>query len=615
MTVATAEDLIWFANQKVERIIAPPYDPNMLVTPFSRYSDTVYVFNRNNLTPGNKHKSELDFLSKNKFGDMIIKLEENTDEGLIELLRQITVAYFFRTDALQNHRVHVYKVGTLHRKFKAIKRLIVAAKICGASGQQDINTNLLNEVLTFLKKDEAQMSASYEVIEDLWHFNKAMLIYPPLELDAGYIVKGRHAVDNTVPKGRSAIPEEVISKIISASLEYISKSDNIIELINMIISGEWRSNKQVRQALIRELKANFPRLKSRGMYGYYKGAESILLMACANIIFFALGLRPSELLSIKRNAVFAVYDAQDSGDGRTYVTFTRYKGAEIPQAKRLLVSNRLREIGDVLDKLVEVRQSKSDYYFSLRGKTEEMRTENLKGQQQHFCRANAIPFLITPYNWRKTTVDLLIRSFTNGLSYAAAILDHIHEGESVAYGLSTPQLRDDLLSGIYGIWAERTKSLLEYVMEGEELGGLAGKRFQDAFASQPSQWQQETDKDKFVAEMLERHILPVKVAEGVYCVKSPLARGACSKEATDLLADPARCRATCSYQLQLPERLQIVEENIHNIRAFLGNPAISHMQKVHAVRQLRDQLVAWPEAVGKLEAAMSEDNSLAEWFK
>lgn len=613
MNSNAAEDLLWFADQKVANTIAPPYSPHMPVTPLSKYSDTVYIFNKEKLTPGTKYKSRLDLLRNNRFGKIVACLDENDDAELLELLRQITVAYFFRSETCLNHRVHVYKAGSLYRKFMAAKRILVAAKLCGAKGPRDIDTDLLNKALRFMQNDEVVSAVYYEVLGDIGQFNRSKLLHPGLELENGYVVKNHRLVDNTVPKGKTALPETVLNDIISASLKHIADAEYIIDLIKRVNLRHWKRDKHVREALLLEIQLKFPEIKSRGFNSYWNGLELLLLMACANLIFFALGLRTSELLSIKRDSVLVVGD--EDGDGQTYVSFTRHKGKETPKTRKLLVSNKLREVGDVLEKLAILKRSQSDYYFSLRGETEEMKDKNLNSQLHRFCQMNDIPFAISAYNWRKTTVDLLIRSFTNGLSYAAAILDHIHEGESVAYGLSSPKLKDDLLSGIYGIWADRTKTLLEHALDGENLGGLAGKRFQEAFASQASQWQHEEDKDRFVAEMLQRQILPVKVAPGIYCVKSPLARGTCSKEATDLIADPARCRAICSHQLQLPERLQIVEENISNLQAFLCDPSISHMQKVYAVRQLRDQLIAWPEAVTKLEEAIAEDNSLRNWFE
>ncbi len=600
----------WFVEKKLEQVIKPPYAPEMQVTPLSQYSDNVIRFDRSTVPFGSKDKAKIDLLAAcllavgRKSG-----LHPERDARLLETLKQMAVCYIFRLDILPQRRVKVSSPSTAHRDIAQSRKFLTAVREAGLSCISELTPEICEKVLTLAAPGGKSRDLYIGVVRDLMIMSRCGLLIPPVGNYQFEFESSDEPHDTTAPKGKQALEEGETEALLALSIFYLNKASLIVDAI-AIIREDPLSPSRLKSKLASEL----PVVADLQDWTLESVLTILLSIACANLIFFHLGLRPSELLSLQRGFVRILEDGDALDLARVSLRFLRTKGMPKPKLREIKVHPMMKRVSDALEALLDVTQPSSNYIFPKESSDEELGGRMLVHKMNKFSSVNGIPIPLSGYNWRKTTIELITRLVTNGLSIAASLMDHLSKNETAGYALSNPLLQDDLQTSIIGIWRDRGGSLFKTAMAGQPLGGRAGERITQLLSPHITSLDIGLTEKEFVDDMVSQQVYPIKVAPGVYCVKTQGSRGACSKSSLDMMPDTANCSAVCAFQLQMPEREHVVRENLQGIGQFLDGQA-SRMQKRYAVQQLLDQLEAWPELKPVLEAHLSDNRKIRRWFK
>jgi len=606
---AAVEQLEWVVAIKVKEVKRPPYLPDMRFTPLSVYRDNVVLFPPDATTAGSKRKAVVNLLGAGRFkARKVAGLRKDIDAALLEALKQAAVCYIFTREILPLRRKKLSAVATIHREVISVRRLLLAFREVGVSCLSSVTPSRLREALTFAAGGNSS-DYHFEVFLDLIEMSRNGMLLPALP-DYDW----EHEVDDspkdlTAAKGKQALSESETEALLRPALEIFEHRSAIIDAIRDIRQHEV-SPIDVKASISQII----PVLQEIEPRHILDSLVVLIMIACTTLIGFHLGLRPSELLSLRRNFISSRSGSPALDEEKITLKFTRSKGVPRPVVRTIRVHPFLKLVADTLEDILDATGETSDHIFPSPSKHEEMSLADLSNRMRKFCRLIKAPAKVTGYSWRKTVIDLLVRLMTDGLTIAAVIMDHIDKNETAGYALSSPHLADDLQTGVRKVWSNRLAAIFEQATGPETLGGAAGIRFQQFLAEHTTATDLQMSQEEFVADAMSQHIYPIKVGPGKFCVKPPCARGSCSLISRDVLADSANCKAGCEHHLQMPERKKIVEENINNLKKFLNCKENSQMQKIYAVNQLCDQIEAWPDLRGLLESVIASDPSIRNWF-
>lgn len=608
--VEVAEEILWIANRKVETVMRPPYARGMQVTASSKYGDQFIYFDKTGFAPGSKHAAQFDFHGYVRLGNKRVNgLCPTNDASLLETLWQIVVCYIFRMDIFPKRKVKIVKGLTISHLAEIARRLLVAMREAGVTCISTLQRSTLNDALSLATGTGGGRRVCIDAFEHMIQMSHHGLLLPSLPKLEWEVEVAKEEKDTTKAAGKQPLSEDEIQVLLAASIKNVNRARVLLDCLRSIVSDSAEAG-NVRAFLSDEI----PEIASVPTHVVAHAVIVLLTISCANLIFFHLGLRPSELLSLVRGFLSITAASPDGSTQRIFVSFLRSKGVSKKKLRRIEVHPKLAEIAAILEEVNEVTRAQTDILFAIFGEEHEMSTSTLTWRMRRFCALSGIPVRLSSYNWRKSTIDLVARLITNGVTISAVIMDHSSKSETVGYALSSPRFKEDIQTAVMRVWAQRCGTLFESVGKPGALGGIAGKRIEKLLSPYITSEELGLTEDEFVSDMLARNIFPVQVAPGVFCVKPPLARGACSRASRDLMADTANCTAHCHHQVQLPERKQIVRGNIINLTTLLENKSTSRMQKSYAVNRLLDQLAAWPELRSELDATLSNAPQLKKWF-
>lgn len=239
----------------------------------------------------------------------------------------------------------------------------------------------------------------------------------------------------------------------------------------------------------------------------------------------------------------------------------------------------------------------------------EISTSHLGTNMKEFCRLACMEFNVTAYDMRNTLISHTAQAETGGLTQAQLAMDHKAKRTTAGYALSSPFVRDEIYSRCQSIYQDRTKMLLENSlhMGGQGLHGEQGRRIErnleTAMRTSAGVISREDVAKEFLQETLRRKVFPLPVAPGRFCFKPLQARGECSKSTKDSLADVGDCRCGCPYEVQTANRLELVQYEITELLGSLTSS--SELELEYWLRELADQLKAWPELEPQIRQALS----------
>ncbi len=604
--ISLDDQRLWIVVNALSLDASPPYRDDLEVTPGCFFGDHGWYFPLENLTPGRRKKNGIDFLTAANLANTVGRLIPGS--LLLLQLKDVGVVHVFRLDVLKS-RINVSNGGFFTERMTSIKRFFIAMKIIGLNSLSDLTPFNLPQVRALMSTTKADNFGF--ILSQLILISQAGLVRDGLRAYEWEIdVDDDDGEDTTSERGTQPLTAEEAGTLLKLSRTYISLSSEISSEIRAL-SDPISPQAAISNGLKAKLPANLQDLDAQ----WHSTTLHLLVeVSSANLGCYHFGFRPSELLSIRKGFIVTILDDPDDQDLR--IKFIRTKNVSTPTSRELRVDPYLREVEAAIEDVRDALNAQSDFIYSHPNSEWEMSYNRYLYRLKRFCQLHGLDFNLTGYTWRKTVVDIMVRVITEAIPILQHILGHVSETESVGYALSSPLLQPEIQAGVMQVYTRRAGTLFETATSSvTELGGLAGKRLQKLLSSDINSEDLGMTKEEFVEDCIAEGNFPIKVAEGVYCVRGKLGRGLCSIDSGDLLADPANCSAACNFQVQMPERRDVVKENMANLGKLLSSDTVPRMQKVHAVNQVNEQLVAWPELVEFREELLKLDPQLIKWFK
>lgn len=598
---------VWFVVNALSVEASPPYRGDLEVTPGYYFSDDGWYFPPENLTPGRRKKDGIDFVGKASFGNNVVgRLSSNS--LLLVQLKEVAVVHLFRLDVIKTW-LNVSNAGFFYEHMRAIKRFFIAMKTAGLNSLSDLSPLNLPEVRALMSGTKTR--AFGFILLKLIQISQAGLVRDGLkpykwEID----IDDEDGDDTTRERGAQPLTAEQAGLLLKLSKTYISLASEISAEIRALADPT-----SPKKAISKRLKSKIPAILDNLPNGKDRANLHLLVeIAAANLQSFHFGFRPSELLSIRTGFIVGLLSDPEGQDPK--IRFLRTKNVPTPTVRELRVDPYLREVELAVEDVRNAMNARSDFIYSHPNSEWEMTGTMLIYRLNRFCELHNLNFSITGYTWRKTVVDIMVRVITEAIPILQHLLGHISPTETVGYALSSPLLQPEIQAGVMQVYTRRAGTLFETATGSDaKLGGLAGKRLHKLLSPDITSEDLGLTKEEFVEDCIAEGNLPIKVAEGVYCVRGKLGRGLCSIDSGDLLADPANCSAACNFQVQMPERRDVVKENMINLGKLLESSTASRMQKRYAVNQVSEQLVAWPELIEFRDELIKTNPQLTQRFK
>jgi hypothetical protein len=601
------EHRMWSAQAQEQQQLRPPYAYDMQVTPISKYADPIWKFPPEWLPAGSRNRQKLMFLEKAFIEGVQAGLFAGKDDILIDQLKQ-TMCFIIFSGEMMDRRI---AVATIHGRFSSLKKIFVAAKVAGFSSLGEIDAISFQKVRALLPAV----------------FNESLLLALNLLLrscKSGFVVDGitdyeieveseARTFDTTNIAGEEVLSDEEYAKLVDKACILFDHYDEY----KVLVRNVW--NDRSTSLEVREwLAVHFPKVASLRVDGIRNLAPRLLQTSAAMKLGFAFGPRPNELLSLEIG--FLRPDDVDPKIHGERITFEVSKNKkDYPGFERTFPVDPVWEL--------EIVQDALEFVYGLYGGTSnrlftgpklegEISTSQLILNIKEFCRLAGCELNVTGYSARTTLISHTAQSLDGGLTQAQLAVEHRSKRTTAAYALSSPSVRQEIYQKSQSLGENRTTMLLEQteIMGGPGLQGEQGRRIEQSLtraldASSGVITKKEV-AEQFLEETNRRKIYPLPVMPGVFCFKPLPARGECSKRSNDLLPDVGRCSPRCPYGVQMEYRRELVRHEIMEIIPTL--PAASNLQREYWLRQIADQLVAWPDLEPDLRIALEGHPELLE---
>ncbi|MEH2698997.1 MULTISPECIES: hypothetical protein [Rhizobium] len=606
------EQRVWYAACSLQVEVTPPYDDMLQVTPSSGMSEGSFFhqngwyFPPENIPAGRKAKDGVYFLSpcfysNNVTGYLLPR------SFLLRQLKEVGVVHLFRTEVIKDTRV-VPTAGFFYQHMSKMKRFFVAMKIIGLQSLSELTPFNLNDVQKLMHGLKAREFAF--ILTKLVKISRAGLVTDGLKnYDWEVDVDDDNGNDTTQERGAQPLTDVQAGALLTLSRTYISLAGEIAaEIVRL-------TDKSPKQRIISDdLLQKLPLIAENLPSNKHETTLHLLVeISVAHLSCYHFGFRPSELLSIREGFILSAGDNVELQEHR--IKFVRTKNVPAPTVRELRVDPYLLDVHTALQNVRKALGAKNDFLFAHPDAEWEHSTNLLLYRLRRFSQLHRQDFAVTGYTWRKTVVEMMVRIITEAVPILAHVLGHQSESEAVGYALSNPQLRPEIQAAVMQVYIQRAGTLFETATsKSSALGGRAGKRLQQLLSADINSEELGFTEAEFVEDAITRGNLPVKVAPGVFCVRGNLGRGLCSMNSGDLMADPANCSAACEFQVQMPERKQVVRDNIVYLEQYLRSKTPSRMQKRHAVNQINEQLAAWPELTEVRDDMLQRLPQLRKWF-
>ena len=576
----------------------PPYVLDMPATPLSVFGQNIWEYPVEWLAVNNRDRRFLDFEAPATFSDGAkIGLDPRRDEVLIRQLKEATWASLHRRHVFDGRRrSQLIKPGGAHGVLRRLRRLMLAFRQVGCASLSNVTPTTLVDAFGLLGSSGGEFDEMVGAFQDLVTLSRAGLIDGGILDHRFEIVPPDTAVpDASAARGWQPIPDDKVAELIRASNLYIDLADEIAVQIRIL--REDPSRHEDVYAWARERLPCGTRLGSQGLL---MTLTLVVHVSAANLVSFLGGLRVSELLSILTGFV-AISNGETTIDlGRLTMEFTTTKTVLSFRGERrqIIAHPRIADIGRALLLLKESLDTTGDYLFVPPGEDLPYVTNRFNYVLQRFCRLHAIDIEMSSHRWRKTVAAISVRVLTGATLHLKELFGHVGLGMTARYILSSPFIREEIRDLTLDEYRKRGRTMLESLSAfgGPGLGGRRGLDMEASFSALMRSQVTEDDLglqlDGFVEDMLRQGIFVVPVMPGVLCTKPATASGACSRSSGDSLADPARCSARCSYQVQESNRRDLVAWMVR--RAASNRGMWSPLEEVYWAEQCRDQIVAWP---------------------
>ena len=611
-----ADPVLWQAHTASETPTSPPYSAGMLVTPLSTFGEHCWTYPQDWASINNRKRLDRNFLSPAKpKGYPSNQLCPREDELLLLQFKEAMVAITSRRDVIATARARMRYLSATgaHNVHSQLRRFFVALKILGKKSLRQVTPNDLVDLTSMLATSHGGFVALSGCLRDLLLLSKHGLISAgllPLDFE---LIAPETITDISEPLGWQPFQDEVVADLIGLSNAYIDLAPAIAEQLRRLEEGG--HSEEVRRAVTDWAARTLPcgdLIANQHVSFVFIADRLVGLVQCAagNLLSFHTGMRISEQLSLKSG--FAVEAQKSEAGHEALLDFTTFKmvnsvhGAErtMPCHPRLLAAQRAIEL------VKSACGTTGDYMFVPRGDNLPYVTNAWNEVLKRFCKLHGLSIDVSSHRWRKTVAALAVRVLTGAALHLKELFGHESLAMTARYIMASPLIRDELRDLTLDEYRKRGRTLLESLVAsgGEGVGGRFGLELEERVSKLIS----DTDiteedigqtLDDFVEEMLNSGIFLLPVMPGVMCAKPFTGRGACATSSGDRLADPARCSARCSFQVQQANRKPLLLWTIKRVARRW--PQWSPLEQRYWAGQCRDQLTAWPDLVRELQQEIS----------
>ncbi|MFK4766731.1 hypothetical protein [Rhizobium sp. ZW T2_16] len=609
---------IAYLSLKVETANGPPYPRDMAVTELSRFGDNEWVENPDHLPSGYKGRGKYNF-----FGDVktpLGNIQMSPENGnLIRQFKEAMVGVKFHRYALElRHPFKVIKPITWLEHHQNFRRIFAASSSLSLICVSQILDSELEEMLRILDLGESGRVNFIQHIDYLKLLADRKLISTKTEMQSPDLSHPPVEVDTTTAAGAKVLNDDQIAQTLAISLNYYGEFKTIAAVIIDLRDAKFS------QSLARFWASQtFPSL----LLGPSTSVEFTLIalvqVSVGNLISYHLGVRPSELLSMKRNLLHSNQTEPKLDLSRMTIDFQTFKAIDaIGGEKRTLgISSILAEIIKGFEELLDTIEWPSEFLFAEPSSDHELSVNNWNYRLARFCELHQLEFNFTGASWRKTLIGVMVKVFTNPATEVGALVNHKSRRTSFGYAQSSPFVMQDFEEEYTRVIRSRFQTIFEGAtfFGGPGLGGKQGlmleQNLQDFFPRDLTERDLRMSVDEFIEDMLKQGVTPIVVRPGVFCVKGKNTAGLCSVSSGDSLPDTSKCTGRCSYQIQLDTAKETLLWEIEYIDQRLSKPGASSLQISYWINQLVDQVAAWPDLKPILLEKFSQNERLRQWLK
>ncbi len=604
MNIAVLEDYLgdddidaslWFVFARALDDGRPPYSKAKKVSPLSVYGDLVWHFPKSWYPPGAHYKSKLNFLGRAWLTNGS-KRRLSPGSLLFQQLQEITFAL--------THLIHIFSdartTTSLSNTFMLLRKLAIAAEEAGCTSLSQVTPHNIQTIIGLASRSSSQIDQLCLWLDNLVELTRRGYLTDGVK-DYDFDVEvGIRNADTSLPKGKQPLTDEQRQELLTKVLLIIDNRGSFIAWTKeCLLTG--RSSDAVEW-----LQRIFPETAKKN-FRYPDILFQLYQAATGALIGDAIGCRPSELLSIESG--FVLQHQSDAFVSLNHFTLDSVTTKGLRNIggneKRLRVSELVYQAGCGLQELHSLLGQRTERLFSGRGEDLEYSTNRWNGILKRFCEITGLPFRITQYTGRKTLIANVVRTVTNGLAAAQAVMDHVDRGTTAGYGLSNPFVREEIYAECLEGFRNGTRTLLETTIAagGRGLGGNAGRRLEERVAALAEDTGVVVPKtiDIFVEELIRQQTIPIPVAPGILCMKQGTVRGRCG----DIIPHAGLCTAECTWQVQEMYRRELLLWEIEMARSG-GLASSSGLQKTYWLHQMEDQLHAWPDLRHEFEQLLSD---------
>lgn len=588
----------WQAKAKSAASSKPPYPVDMSVTPESVFGDAVWSYPVGWLSMNNRERRHLEFRGSSILSDGSKVSLGDDDPRLETQLKEATWAAIHHRNAFEERRKsRVIKPAGAYEILRKFRRLFLAFKQVGCHSLSEVTPMKLLLAAELLSDTDNGYRELTSAMSDL------------------LVLCGEGYVSDGLPPMAFELPERLLEiEDTSASLgiqpledvdvtSIIRASNNVIDNVGLIAAEIrlLRADPRQAQSALQRLRRV---VQLQGLSDNSDVAVALTALvhaASANLIMFFAGLRVSEVTSIKSGFVTEKERFAEFDPTRIYMDFVVTKTVSDFEGKsrKLPAHPRLLDVAAALELVRDVTSSSSDFLFVPAGDPLPYRTGAFNRALQRMCDLNGIVVSMSSHRWRKTVASLAVRVLTGSALHLKELFGHQGLAMTARYMMASPFIRAEIQDLTMDEYRKRGRTLLESLAAfgGAGLGGKQGlameQRFSALLAADVIEGDLHQSLDEFVDDMMRQGSLPVPVMPGVFCTKPALSVGVCTQTSGDRLADPARCSATCSFQVQTSHRRELVAWTIGQV--ISRKDTWSPLEQSYWASQCRNQLDAWPD--------------------
>lgn len=615
---ASVSQPMWFAFAQVGKLDTAPYSDALEVTPGSRFGDFEWEFPEAWMPPGHHRRNKLCFSDWAAIDDEV-QLKRGSDDALIRQLKEITYCLIFhRSFMTGNRKVRNARPLTIENEFGLVRQFLVSLKCAGIACLDQLDASNIDVVLSTLKTTAARHNLLLQYLECIFAFSRHRLVSNGPNANAMSVARKKIAKDTSKPRGVQPFTDDETAAVIAVALNYMEHSQELFYAVERLHSLP----KEGQLKLISVLSLKFPAFQDVKPGHFVEKVYKSLQMSAFHLTGFHLGMRLSEFLSQKTESIGIIEKKHVMFSDRVTLEMTTVKAAEsmYGHARYFPVHPYLLKVHNVMIRIRDLLHVTGDFLFTTLRKFRPWTTSNFNQQLTRFHQEHNIHAKVSSHVWRKTIVSTAVLSKTASLDALRELLGHRDVSETVAYALSSPFVKRQLDRETRRHFTAHMEAIVSgsEQLGGKGIGGQQGLRLEtdmkNAGVANLGKRKRKAVTDRIIAQSMDLNMYPVKVDDGIDCLKQIHRSGSCASSSGDSLPDLAKCTPACPYRVEQSQRSDQLRHDIQSMTEWLNDIGCSLMEKVERARSLVDSLIAWPNLRTCFDEELQAHPELKRYF-